>query len=71
MIKLNRENINKDSFWLDTLVDNAVHKEKIIDLTTYENAVNNISPEDICSYAKKIFIAHDVVEVVMKPLVKQ
>lgn len=71
ILKINKENVDKNSFWLNKLVTKSVYNEKIIDEPTYEKIVNNISAEEIRAYAKTIFADPSQVEVVMKSKEKE
>jgi zinc protease len=67
ILKLNKESINKNNFWLSALINKSFYNQKIMDEATYERVVNSISAEDIRNYAKNIFADPNVVEVVMRP----
>ncbi|MEO8533707.1 MAG: insulinase family protein [Flavobacterium sp.] len=70
ILKLNKESVDKNSFWLGKLINKSVYNEKIVTETDYEKIVNNISAEEIRTYAKKIFANPNIVEVIMKSKTK-
>ncbi|MEN2401446.1 insulinase family protein [Flavobacterium sp. MC2016-06] len=70
LLKLNKESIDKNSFWLSKLISKSLYNEPIVTETAYEKIVNDITAEDIRTYAKKIFADPNIVEVMMRPKTK-
>ncbi len=70
MLKLRAENVLNNSFWLGNLNNMFLNDENFKDDALYKKTLNEITPEDIRSFAKEFFTQPKTVEVIMKSKTK-
>ncbi|WP_337965541.1 insulinase family protein [uncultured Flavobacterium sp.] len=70
MLKLRAENVLNNSFWLGNLNNMFLNDENFKDDALYKKTLNEITPEDIRSFAKEFLTQPKTVEVIMKSKTK-